>query len=168
MDSSVLTMDNFHEYDRANEDNNFDLFRFNPEHFRHIEYCISKLQDLGIEADIIMMHPYDRWGFAYMTKEQDDLYWNYAAARFSAYRNVWWSAANEYDLLKAKTTEDWERYGKILCEKDPYHHLRSIHHCINSYDHSRPWITHVSIQGNPANVDSLRSRYQKPVVMDEM
>ena len=26
----------------------------------------------------------------------------------------------------------------------------------------------MSIQGNPANVDSLRSRYQKPVVMDEM
>ena len=40
-----------------------------------------------------------------MTKEQDDFYWNYVIARFSAYRNVWWSLANEYDLMKNKTTE---------------------------------------------------------------
>lgn len=168
MDNSILTMDNFHDYDKANEENDFDFFRFNPEHFRHIEYCILKLQELGIEADIIMMHPYDRWGFAYMTKEQDDLYWNYAIARFAAFRNVWWSAANEHDLLKAKTTADWERYGEIMCTKDPYGHPRSIHHCFNMYDHSRPWITHVSTQSSPSGVDNLRARYRKPVVVDEM
>lgn len=46
---------------------------------------------MGIEADLIVMHPYDRWGFAQMTKEQDALYWKYVLARFSAYRNMWWS-----------------------------------------------------------------------------
>lgn len=63
------------------------------------------------------MHPYDRWGFSEMSAECDDLYWKYVIARFSAYRNVWWSLANEYDLMKKKTLADWERYAKIICEK---------------------------------------------------
>lgn len=77
-----------------------------------------------------------------MSREEDDLYWNYVVARFSAYRNVWWSLANEYDLMKHKTLEDWERCARILCEKDPYNHLRSIHNCHGFYDYNRPWITH--------------------------
>lgn len=94
-------------------------------------------------------------------------------ARFSAYRNVWWSLANEYDLMKNKTTEDWERYGAILCEKDAYHHLRSIHNCMGMYDHSRPWITHCSIQRQDIYktselVDEWREKYRKPIVMDEI
>ena len=84
--------------------------------------------------------------FSCMTREQDDLYWKYVLARFSAYRNVWWSLANEYDLLRAKRVEDWEHYAEIICEKDPYGHLRSIHNCGPFYDHSRPWVTHCSIQ----------------------
>ena len=110
------------------------------------EACIAELRDRGIEADIIVMHPYDRWGFSAMSREEDDLYWKYVVARFAAYRNVWWSLANEYDLLRAKTLEDWERYASILCEKDPYNHLRSVHNCIDFYDYTRPWITHCSMQ----------------------
>ncbi len=34
-----------------------------------------------------------------MTPEQDDRYVRYLAARLGAYRNVWWSLANEYDFL---------------------------------------------------------------------
>ena len=87
-----------------------------------MERCIVELQERGIEADIIVMHPYDRWGFSVMNREQDDLYWNYVIARFSAYRNVWWSLANEYDLMRAKKLEDWEHYADLLCKKDPYNH----------------------------------------------
>ena len=108
-----------------------------------------------------------------MTKAQDDLYWNYVIARFAAYRNVWWSLANEYDLMGAKTLEDWERYAAILCEKDPYNHLRSIHNCIAFYDHSRPWITHCSLQRQDLYrhveyTEDYRVRYGKPVVWDEI
>ena len=81
-----------------------------------------------------------------MTKEQDDFYWKYVIARFSAFRNVWWSLANEYDLLRKKNVEDWERYAKMICLKDPYNHLRSIHNCQPFYDYKRPWVTHCSIQ----------------------
>ena len=118
MDSSVLTKENFSEYTGKTEGNHWNFTRFNPKHFQHIEKCILRLRDMGIEADLIVMHPYDRWGFAQMTKEQDALYWKYVLARFSAYRNMWWSLANEYDLFDHKAVEDWEGYAKIICGKD--------------------------------------------------
>ena len=173
MDSSVLTKDNFMSYAFRKEGNTFDYTRFNPAHFRHIETCILALQRLGIEADLIMMHPYDRWGFAVMTEEQDDLYWRYAIARFAAFRNIWWSLANEYDLFPTKTLCDWERFAGIICREDPYHHLRSIHNCRPFYDHSRPWITHCSIQRQDLYksselVNEWREKYHKPIVLDEI
>ncbi len=173
MDSSVLTRDNFMEYTGKTEGSYFDFKRFRPEHFQHIEQCIERLGELGIEADIIVMHPYDRWGFSCMKPEEDDLYWNYVIARFAAYRNVWWSLANEYDLFEHKSVKDWERYAQIICQKDPYRHLRSIHNCHAFYDHSRPWITHCSIQRQDLYksaelVNEWRMRYRKPVVLDEI
>ena len=108
-----------------------------------------------------------------MPRKADELYWKYVLARFSAYRNVWWSAANEYDLLSAKTEEDWEFYGSLMCRYDPYHHLRSIHQCLKMYDHTRPWITHCSIQRQDLYrtaeyTDEWQRKYGKPVVLDEI
>lgn len=173
IDSSVLTRDNFMAYNGCPKGNDWDYTRFHPEHFAHLEKRIQDLMELGIEADLIVMHPYDRWGFSMMSKEEDDLYWNYVVARFSAYRNVWWSLANEYDLMPQKSLEDWERYASILCEKDVYGHLRSIHNCHKMYDFTRPWITHCSIQRTDPylsgeRVTEWRERYQKPVVLDEI
>lgn len=172
VDNSGLCEENF-SYNVSFEGNRWDFSRFNPEHFRRIERCITDLMERGMEADIIVMHPYDRWGFSAMTKEQDDLYWNYVAARFSAFRNVWWSLANEYDLLREKSLADWERYAQILCEKDPYNHLRGIHNCMAFYDHSRPWITHASLQRQDLYrhveyTDEYRVRWGKPIVWDEI
>ena len=174
MDSSVLTKENFWDYaERIDKGNRFDFTRPNPEHFRRLEKAILALQEAGIEADLIVMHPYDRWGFSRMDREADDLYWRYVIARFSAFRNVWWSLANEYDILKAKTTEDWEHYAALLLQEDPYGHLRSIHNCIAFYDHTRPWITHCSIQRQELYrgaelTHEWREQYGKPVVLDEI
>ena len=173
MDSSVLTKENFDQYTGKTEGNHFNFTRPNPKHFRHIERCILELQKLGVEADLIVMHPYDRWGFSSMPREADELYWKYVIARFSAYRNVWWSAANEYDLLRNKKEEDWEFYGQLMVKNDPYHHLRSIHNCGPFYDHTRPWITHCSIQRQDLYrtaeyTDQWREQYHKPVVLDEI
>lgn len=173
MDSSVLTTENFKQYDGCPEGNDFDYTRFNVRHFQHVENCIKKLMDMEIQADLIVMHPYDRWGFSEMSAECDDLYWKYLIARVSSYRNVWWSLANEYDLMPKKTMEDWERYARIICEKDVYAHLRSIHNCRPFYDYSRPWITHCSIQRQDLYksaelVNEWRERFKKPVVLDEI
>ncbi len=173
VDSTQITKENFGKYTGCTEGNDWDFHRFRPEYFQHIENCIMRLRGLGIEADLIVMHPYDRWGFSSMSREEDDLYWNYVVARLGAFSNVWWSLANEYDLMPQKSLADWERYAQILCEKDPYHHMRSIHNCISCYDFSRPWITHCSIQRTDLYksselVEEFRERYKKPVVLDEI
>ena len=173
MDSSVLNRDNFWGFDGSTKGNDWDFERFNPKHFEHIEKCILSLCELGIEADIILFHPYDRWGFSQMSARYDDMYLEYVVARFSAYRNVWWSLANEYDLMRKKTHEDWQRFAKVIMENDSYDHLRSIHNCIGFYDHTEPWVTHCSIQRQDIYrtteyTDEWRSRYDKPVVLDEI
>jgi hypothetical protein len=157
----------FYAYERG-EDGGWDYKRFNPAFFRHLEQRIGDLRDLGIEADIILLHPYDRWGFASMGAENDDFYLNYVVTRLAAFRNVWWSMANEYDFMKGRTVEDWDRYFKIVQAADPHQHLRSIHNGHIFYDHTKPWVTHASVQSHELNkVKQWRDQYRKPVVVDE-
>lgn len=148
-----------------------DFDRPNPIAFRHFEKQVAALCDLGIEADIIIFHPYDRWGYADMSAEQDFRYVTYLAARLSAYRNVWWSLANEYDfLLNTKPLEQWDRYFHILEENDPYQHLRSIHNgdVRMNFDHRKPWVTHTCIQNwDVKRTQEWRDAYGKPVINDE-
>ena len=47
-----------------------DPTRFNPEFFRHFEQRVGQLCEMGIEADIIIFHPYDRWGYCDMDAEE--------------------------------------------------------------------------------------------------
>src|ERR1039458_1516529 len=129
---------------------------------------IAQLQGLGIEADLILFHPYDHWGYALMPPEVDDRYLRYVVARLAAFRNVWWSVANEWDLVKGKKTADWDRYFRILQESDPYGRLRSIHHSGPMYDPTKPWVNHVSIQGDDfAKIPEWRSTFRKPLIFDE-
>lgn len=152
----------------GNKDDGWDFTRFNPEYFQHLEECISSLLELGIEADLILFHEYDNWGFAYMPAEVDDRYLEYITARLSAYRNIWWSLANEFDLMKAKTLADWDRFFKIIQQNDPYDHLRSIHNCRGFYDHGKPWVTHCSVQHSDISMTTQwLDTYKKPVVIDE-
>ncbi len=147
---------------------NWDYSRFNPEFFRHFEQRVGELRDLGIEADLILFHPYDRWGYAKMDTRTDDRYLRYIVARLAAYRNVWWSFANEYDLMKSKTMADWDRFFQIVQQHDPYHHMRGIHNCRGFYDHTKPWVTHASIQSsNLAQGLKWRDQYNKPTIYDE-
>ncbi|MBC7235958.1 MAG: DUF5605 domain-containing protein, partial [Chloroflexi bacterium] len=146
----------------------WDWTRFNPPFWRHLEQRVADLCDLGIEADLILFHPYDRWGYATMDPETDERYLRYVVARLAAYRNVWWSLANEFDLMKAKTMVDWDRFFRIVQESDPYGHMRSVHNCRVLYDYARPWVSHVSIQHNDVErVDAWRAEYGKPVIVDE-
>jgi hypothetical protein len=146
----------------------FDFSQFDPAFFQHLERRVAHLMAMGIEADIILFHPYDRWGFATMDTETDDRYLRYILARLAAYRNVWWSLANEFDLMKRKTMADWDRFFRIVQENDPYQHLRSIHNCLEFYDHSKPWVTHLSIQRPHLEQTRIwREQYKKPVIIDE-
>jgi hypothetical protein len=146
-----------------------DLTRFNPAYFQLIEHRLMELQRVGVEADLILFHPYDSWGYKAMGAEADDFYLRYAIARLSAFRNIWWSIANEYDLVKAKSMSDWDRFFRIVQAEDPYSHLRSIHHSRVLYDHGKPWCTHASLQSYDFERSAeRRAAWNKPIIYDEI
>jgi hypothetical protein len=165
------TNEALHDIFERSADGKLDFDRPNPVAFRHFEGQVAALRGLGIEADIIIFHPYDRWGYAEMSAEQDFRYVSYLAARLAAHRNVWWSLANEYDfLLDTKPLTQWDRYFHILEENDPYGHPRSIHTGDQSmnFDHRKPWVSHVCIQNwDVKRTPEWREAYGKPVVNDE-
>jgi hypothetical protein len=147
---------------------NWNFSRLNPAFFRNIENRIKQLDSLGIQADLIVFHPYDRWGFSTLDRTTEDLYINYIIARFASYKNVWWSMANEYDFMNEKKLSDWDYYIEQFAKKDKYHHLIGIHNGGRFYDHTNPLITHASIQSEDTyRAKEYRSRYKKPIVFDE-
>lgn len=132
------------------------------------EARMKQLDDLGIVVDLILFHPYDRWGFSQMTREEDKVYLDYLLRRFAAIPNLMWSMANEYDLFLKKDMEDWYAIESYLAENDPYQHMLSNHNCFPIYDYSRENITHVSIQNRTVcRVPELQKKYGKPVLYDE-
>ena len=160
----------------GNERKEWDFDRFDPAFFQHLEKRIDQLNRLGIEADLILFHPYDkgRWGFDAMSNEVNVRYIKYITARLASFRNVWWSMANEWDYVKAKTVDDWKLLTKTVVENDPYRHLCSIHGATATYfDYWMPEFTHVSIQDEAPVLSStasatLRKIYRKPVICDEV
>ena len=94
----------------------WDFRHFNPEFFRHYEKRIKQLLALGIEADLILFHPYDkgRFGFDTMPHEVNIRFIRYCVARFGAYRNVWWSIANEFDFVRTRKMSEWDSFGQAV------------------------------------------------------
>ena len=153
-------------FPRNGEINDFSSFK--AAYFQHFDRLILALRQANIQADLILFHPYDRWGYQSMPAEVDDRYLRYVIARFSAYRNVWWSLANEFDLMKSKTTADWDRYARILAEYDAFDRLRSIHYSRYQYEYGRGWCTHAGVQDSRLQLGSQwRADWGKPVVFDE-
>ncbi len=158
-------------------DTTFDFTKFNPAFWNNVEKRVIELGKLGIQADIVLFHPYDKWGFATMSDADDDRYIRYAIARLAAYQNVWWSIANEFDFMTVppranhagnKNPEDWDRFFNIINKEDPFHRMLSIHNGTVWYDHTKPWVSHASIQNSKLeNGMELRNKYKKPVVFDE-
>lgn len=154
----------------------WDFTQFNPVFFQHLEKRIDDLKVLGIEADLIIFHPYDkgRWGFDEMPMEANLQYIKYLTARLSSFRNIWWSMANEYDYVKSKSDADWITLTKAVVKNDPYRHLCSIHGSTGRYfDYWRPEFTHVSIQDeapvmNYGAAPIVRNIYNKPTIFDEV
>jgi hypothetical protein len=149
-----------------------DFARPNVAAFRQFEKQVGALMALGIEADVIIFHPYDRWNYCDRSVEHDARYVNYLVARLSAYRNVWWSLANEYDfLLDVKPIEQWDHYFGLIEARDPNRHLMSIHNGEVSmkYDHRKPWVSHVCVQDwDVKKTDQWRREWGKPLVNDEL
>jgi hypothetical protein len=108
-----------------------------------------------------------------MTAIEDDRYLRFVVSRLAAFRNVWWSLANEHDFMREKRETDWDRFIEIIAVTDPYHRLCSIHNGTLLYNHTHPYLTHASIQNGSATEDAgrailYRDVYRKPIVFDEV
>lgn len=150
------------------EDGSWDVDHPCFAYWDHMEEVLERLAGLGIESDLILFHPYDRWGFASMSRQENLTYLDYLLRRFSALPYVWWSLANEYDLCFKKTQEEWYEIEEYVHDRDLFGHLLSNHNCILYYDFSRPNITHCCVQTAAMhNAAKWMEEYWKPVVFDE-
>ena len=132
-----------------------------------LDQQILALDGLGIEADLILFHPYDHWGFAALDRAESLAFLRYAVRRLSAYKNVWWSLANEYDMVSGKTEADWDAFAACVQENQCTSHLLSIHNCCQPYP-NRDWMTHCSIQSNLCRQALTWGwQYRKPIIIDE-
>lgn len=137
------------------------------DYWDHLERWIRQLDDLGIQCDLILFHPYDCWGFAKLPVEDALTYLDYAVRRLSAFPNVWWSLANEYDLMDYEQ-EDWERFAHEIRKNDAYGHLLSNHQIFKPWDFNNPDTTHICHQtGKIDAISDEITKYQKPCMIDE-
>lgn len=152
---------------RKNEEGKWDMGSPDFVFWEDLERQLLDLDRLGIEADLILFHPYDRWGFAALDREEGLAYLTYCVNRLSAYKNIWWSLANEYDMVPGKTEADWDAFAERVIMLDGVRHPLSIHNCCQPYP-NRDWMSHCSIQTNLCRQTLVLGwEYGKPVFIDE-
>lgn len=146
----------------------WDVHRPSMDFWEHFEKILVRLEQMGMQTDLILFHPYDRWGFCELTMEENLVYLDYVLRRLAAFPSVWWSLANEYDMMFERGMEDWFVMENYIAANDPYHHLLSNHQCVVPYDFTRKNITHCSLQIRDVDrVKEFMNQYQKPVIYDE-
>ena len=150
-----------------NEDGGWDPSRPVYDFWDALDRHVVRLGEMGIQIDLILFHPYDRWGFDGMGLEKDKQYLDYLLRRLSAYPHIWWSLANEYELTK-RTMEEWYEIEAFVASHDPYGHLLSCHNIFRIWDANRPLTTHASIQSKDLSMlCDWCHRYNTPVMLDE-
>lgn len=150
-----------------NADGSWDPSRPVYEFWDALDRHIVRLGEMGIQIDLILFHPYDRWGFDGMGIEKDKQYLDYLLRRLAAFPHIWWSLANEYELTK-RTQAEWDEIEAFVAEHDPYGHLLSCHNIFKIWDPNRPLTTHASIQGKDLpRLTSWIQRWNTPVMLDE-
>ena len=150
------------------EDGKFDFTRPCFAYWKMLERRLAQLDTMGIQSDLILFHPYDHWGFAQMKLEECLSYLDYLTRRLSAVPNLWWSLANEYDLMDFPR-HWWDQFAMFLSEMDPFGHLLSNHNWMIHWDFHNPQTTHCCIQGSEVQkTGKYLDEFNKPVLFDEM
>ena len=137
--------------------------------WNRLDRLVGRLGEMGIQVDLILFHPYDRWGFAKLTMEEKKQYLRMAVEHLGHWLHLWWSLANEYDVLPGMEERDWKELEKYLAQLDHGRHLLSNHNWGRFYDFKSSAVTHVCVQSSMVHeVAKLQQKYQKPVIYDEM
>jgi hypothetical protein len=128
---------------------NFDVTRFEVGHWQKLDRLVAKARERGVIVSIIFYvdgldHACDPFKKANMGNDDEQMYYAYAAARYSAYENIMWDIANEYHLFR---TPEWaDNIGRFLKSKDPYNHLISVHGKADFPFRKSPWVDVVMYQ----------------------
>ncbi|MGL6268218.1 MAG: DUF4038 domain-containing protein, partial [Chitinophagaceae bacterium] len=128
---------------------NFDVSRFNIAHWQKLDRLINRCRQKGIIVSLIFYvdgldHACDPFKLANMGNDDEQMYYAYAAARYSAYENIMWDIANEYHLFRTPAWAD--KMGSYLKSKDPYHHLVSVHGSVDFPFRKSPWVDVIMYQ----------------------
>lgn len=145
--------------------------RLEPAFFRNLESRVEQLSEMGIEAELVIFHAHDRWGFSKMPAEARNRFIRYLAARLSAYRNVWWCLCEDTDAMPGWSAADWEHVAEALQQSDVHGRLRTLCGESRPYEHQRPWTTHTSVRHiHVPRQDELldwRRQTHRPLLIDD-
>ena len=112
------------------EDPGYDVSRFNVAFFKKAESMLRLARERGIVVSIIFYldgadKGVDPFGKERMGGPDEERYYRYVTARFSAFANIMWDVTNEWHLFR---DEAWvNRMGSVIKESDPYLHIASVH-----------------------------------------
>lgn len=127
----------------------FDVSRFNLNHWQKLDRLIAHAKEKNIIVSLIFYvdgldHGCDPFKKTNMGNADEQRYYRFAAARYSAFPNITWDITNEYHLFR---NEEWvEKMGKFLKSLDPNHHLISVHGNANFPFRKSEWVDMVLYQ----------------------
>jgi hypothetical protein len=127
----------------------FDVTRFNLAYWQRFDRLLEHARHKGIVVSVIFYvdgldHATDPFKKENMGNEFEQMYYRYAAARFSGFENIMWDIANEYHLFR---TPEWaEKMGTLLKASDHANHLISVHGSSNFPFRKSPWVDVVMYQ----------------------
>jgi uncharacterized protein DUF4038/uncharacterized protein DUF5060/collagenase-like protein with putative collagen-binding domain len=122
----------------------FDYSRFNVEYYQKFERMLRYAREKDMIISVIMdwndskVHPS-------ALSDDEFRYYQYSAARLSAFSNLTWDLGDDISLYRSL---DWSRQiGTRLEQWDPYHHLATDHPVDNAQqDRTSTWFGFTSFQ----------------------
>lgn len=112
------------------ENPGYDVTRFNIPYWQKIDRMLQYARSKDMIISLVFYVDGIRGGtdpfkLANSSNIDEQRYYSYAAARFSAFSNIMWDIANEYRFFR---NDAWaEKMGSFLKKCDPYNHLMSVH-----------------------------------------
>ena len=112
------------------DDPEFDVTRFNMEHWQKLDRLVDFARQHNINVSLIFYvdgldHGCDPFKKDKMGNEDEQRYYRYAAARYSGFENIMWDVTNEYHLFRSEAWVD--KMGTLLKSLDPARHIISVH-----------------------------------------
>lgn len=139
------------------------------EFWEDLDQLLYEFAEMGMQVDLILFHPYDRWGFSSLTYEECCMYLDFVVDRLTVHPNIWWSLANEFDTISEFNVEWWPKFAQRISQRDRRKHLLSNHNCLVYWDFKNPETTHCCIQDDNVQLTpEYQRKYEKPVIFDEI